>query len=205
MQNYEYTFRKQYYDFNLESKNYEIAKNFVNFFNKIIIKFVSNNNLKIKNKNSSEIFEKMYEKNKLFLFNNISKILTNNSICFNEATIYINGIGELYDGIEKVELYEYNKKLNKKRKRNRLTINIEKDYNNFYNNKKNYQKLNKQKNTNQNDFNENYQIANNMLEINESMDKTNKSFFSNNNSGDMNDSYIKSFRTLNQYKKKKNS
>ena len=205
MQNYEYTFRKQYYDFNLESKNYEIAKNFVNFFNKIIIKFVSNNNLKIKNKNSSEIFEKMYEKNKLFLFNNISKILTNNSICFNEATIYINGIGELFDGIEKVELYEYNKKLNKKRKRNRLTINIEKDYNNFYNNKKNYQKLNKQKNTNQNDFNENYQIANNMLEINESMDKTNKSFFSNNNSGDMNDSYIKSFRTLNQYKLKKNS
>ena len=110
---------KQYYDFNLEKKNYEIAKNFVNFFNKIITKFVSNNNLNIKNnKNTTEIFEKIYKKNKLFLLKNISKIITNNSICFNESIIYMNGIGDVYHGIEKVEFFEYNKNLSKKRKRN---------------------------------------------------------------------------------------
>ena len=205
MQNYEYCFRKQYYDYDLDCKNYEIAKNFVDFFNKIIIKFVSNNNLKIKNNNSLELFKKIYDKNKLFLLHNISKIITNNSLCFNEATIYINGLGQFYDGIEKTELNEYNKKLSKKRKRNLLTINIDKDFNNFYNNKKNNQKTNKQKNNNKKEFNENYQIANNMIEINESIDKSNKSFYSNNNNGDMNDIYIKNFRTLNQYNLEKNS
>ena len=205
MQNYEYCFRKQYYDYDLDCKNYEIAKNFVDFFNKIVIKFVSNNNLKIKNNNSLELFKKIYDKNKLFLLHNISKIITNNSLSFNEATIYINGLGQFYDGIEKTELNEYNKKLSKKRKRNLLTINIDKDFNNFYNNKKNNQKISKQKNINKNQFNENYQIANNMIEINESIDKSNKSFYSNNNNGDMNDSYIKNFRTLNQYNLEKNS
>ena len=80
------------------------------FFNKIIIKFVSNNNLNIKNsKNTAEIFEKIYKKNKIFLLKNISKIITNNSICFTESIIYMNGIGDVYHGVEKVEILEYNK------------------------------------------------------------------------------------------------
>ena len=227
MQSYEYTFRKQYYDINLETKNYEISKNFVNFFNKIINKFVSNNNLNIRNNNTSEIFEKIYNKNKLTLLNNICKIITNNSICFNESTIYIKGIRDLYHGLEKAEFLEYDKNLSKKRKRNDLIIDtdiINNDYNEYnddYENKKNNNKLtNKKININKNEirfnkyniekkklaFNlnknvkENYNIGNNMIDINESIDKSNKlSFLIGNNNGDINDEYYKSFRNIKKY------
>ena len=231
MQSYEYAFRKQYYDINLETKNYEIAKNFVNYFNKIITKFVSNNNLNIRNNHTSEILEKIYNKNKLTLLNNISKIITNNSICFNEGTIYIKGFRDLYHGLEKAELLESNKNLNlsKKRKRNDLVIDtdiINNDYNvynyNKYENKrkndiklfdkkvninKNEIKFNKYKherkkislNINKN-LKENYNIGNNMIDINESTDKNSKlSSFLSNNYGDINDDYYKSFRTVKKY------
>jgi hypothetical protein len=199
IQNYEYCFRKQYYDFNLEKKNYEIAKNFVNFFNKIITKFVSNNNLNIKNnKNTTEIFEKIYKKNKLFLLKNISKIITNNSICFNESIIYMNGIGDVYHGIEKVEFFEYNKNLSKKRKRNiplmdTALIESKKKINLKPNNKVNKNmKVIKE-------MNENFQIVNNVMDINESksINKSNTSFIY--ETGDINDDYYKAFRKVRKY------
>ena len=207
IQNYEYCFRKQYYDINLEKKNYEISKNFVNFFNKIIIKFVSNNNLNIRNNNTAEILEKIYEKNKLSLLSNISKIITNNSICFNEGLIYIKGIGDLYHGLEKAELLEYNNNLSKKRKRNPLKIEISNKIANAIidNKKRNIIKTNKKinMNINKDEINENYKIINNNnIEINESNDKSKSK---NNNSsiidtnGDINDEYYKSFRTVKKY------
>lgn len=199
IQNYEYCFRKQYYDINLEKKNYEIAKNFVNFFNKIFIKFVSNNNLRIKNYNTSSIIEKIYKKNKLSLLYNISKIITNNSICFNEGLIYFKGIGDVYHGLERIELLEYNKNLNKKRKRNASRMEIESSSEFNETKKKDYLKLNKKTNINKNSivFNENFQIVNNLMEINESIDKTKSSIP--NETGDMNDDYYKSFRKIKKY------
>ena len=199
IQNYEYCFRKQYYDFNLEKKNYEIAKNFVNFFNKIITKFVSNNNLNIKNsKNTAEIFEKIYKKNKLFLLKNISKIITNNSICFTESIIYMNGIGDIYHGIEKVEFLEYNKNLSKKRKRNIPLM----DMALLESKKKNNLKLNNKANKNMKvikEMNENFQIVNNVMDINESksINKSKASFIY--ETGDINDDYYKAFRKVRKY------
>ena len=205
IQDYEFCFRKQYYDFNLEKKNYEISKNFVDFFNKIVKKFVSNNNLNIRKNNTSEIFKSIYEKNKITLLSNIAKILTNNSICFNESLLYINGVGELYHGLEKVEILEYQKNsqnlsnLNKKRKRNVLKIEKMKISNELNNNfkRKNYIQLNKKININKNN-NENCGIKNNLIDINESIDKNNKSSISN-NSGDINDEYYKCFRSIKKY------
>lgn len=199
IQNYEYCFRKQYYDFNLEKKNYEIAKNFVNFFNKIIIKFVSNNNLNIKNsKNTAEIFEKIYKKNKIFLLKNISKIITNNSICFTESIIYMNGIGDVYHGVEKVEILEYNKNLSKKRKRNIPLM----DMALLESKKKNNLKLNNKANKNMKvikELNENFQIVNNVMDINESksINKSKASFIY--ETGDINDDYYKAFRKVRKY------
>ena len=199
IQNYEYCFRKQYYDFNLEKKNYEIAKNFVNFFNKIIIKFVSNNNLNIKNsKNTAEIFEKIYKKNKIFLLKNISKIITNNSICFTESIIYMNGIGDVYHGVEKVEILEYNKNLSKKRKRNIPLM----DMALLESKKKNNLKLNNKANKNMKvikEMNENFQIVNNVMDINESksINKSKASFIY--ETGDINDDYYKAFRKVRKY------
>ena len=199
IQNYEYCFRKQYYDFNLEKKNYEIAKNFVNFFNKIITKFVSNNNLNIKNnKNTTEIFEKIYKKNKLFLLKNISKIITNNSICFNESIIYMNGIGDVYHGIEKVEFFEYNKNLSKKRKRNIPLM----DTALIESKKKIILKPNNKVNKNMKvikEMNENFQIVNNVMDINESkiINKSKNSFIY--ETGDINDDYYKAFRKVRKY------
>ena len=212
IQNYEYCFRKQYYDINLEKKNYEIAKNFVDFFNKIIIKFVSNNNLNIRNNNTSEIFEKIYVKNKLSLISNISKIITSNSICFNEGLIYLNGIGDLYYGLERAELLNYNKNLNnlnlsKKRRRNPLKIEINNKISNDINEpkKRNNIKINRKINFIEDDNNENYKIINNNnIEINESNDKSKFNSKSNissilDNSGDINDEYYKCFRTVKKY------
>ena len=199
IQNYEYCFRKQYYDFNLEKKNYEIAKNFVNFFNKIITKFVSNNNLNIKNnKNTSEIFEKIYKKNKSFLLKNISKIITNNSICFTESIIYMNGIGDVYHGIEKVEFFEYNKNLSKKRKRNIPLMDTAFLESKKRNNVKPSNKANKNMKVIQ-EMNENFQIVNNVMDINESkiINKSKNSFIY--ETGDINDDYYKSFRKLRKY------
>ena len=199
IQNYEYCFRKQYYDFNLEKKNYEIAKNFVNFFNKINIKFVSNNNLNIKNsKNTAEIFEKIYKKNKIFLLKNISKIITNNSICFTESIIYMNGIGDVYHGVEKVEILEYNKNLSKKRKRNIPLM----DMALLESKKKNNLKLNNKANKNMKvikEMNENFQIVNNVMDINESksINKSKASFIY--ETGDINDDYYKAFRKVRKY------
>ena len=199
IQNYEYCFRKQYYDFNLEKKNYEIAKNFVNFFNKIIIKFVSNNNLNIKNnKNTAEIFEKIYKKNKLFLLKNISKIITNNIICFTESIIYMNGIGDVYHGLEKVEFLEYNKNLSKKRKRNIPLMNSALLEIKKKNNLKSSNKANKNMKI-INEMNENFQIASNVMDINESksINKSKTSFIY--ETGDISDDYYKSFRKVRKY------
>ena len=203
MQNYEYLFRKQYYDIDLEKKNYEISKNFVSFFNNIIIKFVTNNNLSIKNINTTDIIKKIYKRNKLTLLNNIAKIITNNSIYFNEGTIYINGVGDFYHGVEKIEILEYNKNLAKKRKRNGTTMVAEKISNYAYEpKKKNILKLSKKININNKEMNDDYQMVNNIIDINESVDKRNKklsiSIISNNN-GDMNEDYYKCFRTLKKY------
>ena len=203
MQNYEYRFRKQYYDIDLEKKNYEISKNFVLFFNNIITKFVTNNNLSIKSINTTDIIEKIYKRNKLSLLNNIAKIITNNSICFNEGTIYINGVGDFYHGLEKIEILEYNKNLAKKRKRNATTMVVEKISNDAYEpKKKNILKLSKKININNKEMNDDYQMVNNMIDINESVDKKNKklsiSIISNDN-GDMNEDYYKCFRTLKKY------
>lgn len=199
IQNYEYCFRKQYYDFNLEEKNYEIAKNFVNFFNKIITKFVSNNNLNIKNnKNTTEIFEKIYKKNKLFLLKNISKIITNNSISFTESIIYMNGIGDVYHGLEKIEFLDYNKNLSKKRKRNIPLM----DAALLESKKKNNLKSNNKPNKNMKiikEMNENFQIVSNVMDINESksINKSKASFICEN--GDINDDYYKAFRKVRKY------
>ena len=148
------------------------------------------------------------------LLNNISKIITNNSISFNESIIYINGIGDVYHGIEKVEIQEHNQKLNKKRKRNDLQIEIEKIYEFKKKNGLQLNKVNMNKNKinfsigkkEEKDYtinrkmneNENNNIINNIIDINESIDKNNKSSFLN-NSGDMNDDYYKCFRTIKKY------
>ena len=108
-------------------------------------KFVSNNNLNIRKNNTSEIFKTIYEKNKITLLNNIAKILTNNSICFNEGLFYIKGVGDFYHQLEKVEFLEYQKtsqnlnnlkNLNKKRKRNVLKLEKMEISNNLNNIKK---------------------------------------------------------------------
>ena len=214
VQSYEYCFRKQYYDIDLEKKNYEISKNFVNYFNKIIIKFVSNNNLRIKNNNTAEIFKSIYNKNKIVLLHNIAKIVTNNSICFNEGSIYIEGVGDFYHGLEKIEILEYNKNLAKKRKRDVIKLKVEKITDDTYESyeyepkKKSILKLSKRINININkkEMNDNYNIVNNIIDINESIDKnkkkeTEKYSVSNitNYNGDVNEDYYKSFRTLKKY------
>ena len=140
IQNYEYTFRKQYYDVNIEKKDYEVAKNFVNYFNKIISKFFQNNNIKIKFDDTTQIIEKIYIKNKTFLISTIAKILMNNdNLIFNENLIYVKGLEKFYLNLKDKEIAELHNNLNKKRKRITKTIS---SMNNL-SNKKNVLKINK--------------------------------------------------------------
>jgi hypothetical protein len=221
MQSYEHCFRKQYYDIDLEKKNYEISKNFVNFFNKIIIKIVSNNNLRIKNINTSDIFKNIYNKNKITLLHTIAKVITNNAICFNEGLIYIQGVGDFYHDLERIEILEYNKNLAKKRRRDARTLlattKIGNDSYEYEPKKKSILKLSKKinininKNKEETNDNYNYNFVNNIIDINESIDNNNKkdknkNFTSNilnispnNNKGDVNEDYYKCFRTLKKY------
>ena len=196
IQNYEYCFRKQYYNIDLEKKNYEISKNFVNYFNKIISKFASNNDLNIRNNNAEKIFEKIYTKNKNVLLNNVSKILTNNSICFNEGLIYLNGLGSMYAELEKVE---YNKNLSKKRRRNIIKKEGEKMQNEVFDMKKKYNEMVKTEKINMEGTGG--QVVNNMIDINESNDKSKRD---SSNIGpeeieDANETYYKYFRKIKKY------
>ena len=228
IQSYEYCFRTQYYDINLKKDNYGIAKNFVAFFNKIIAKFVSNNNLRIKKTNTPDIIKNIYDKNKLTLIQNVAKIITNNSICFNESSIYIEGVGDYYNSLEKIKLLEYTNKLSKKRRRDpiKLTlgknineINLNENINDMYDyetesKKKTASKQRKKSNSNKKEKNEdnsssnNNNIDNNIIDINESMhaskikEKEQDKYFIDNKSNkneDMNENYYKSFRTLKKY------
>ena len=189
MQNFEYTFRKQYYDINIEKKDYEIAKNFMNYFNKIISKFVENNNLKIQFDDTTQIIEKIYIKNKTFLISTISKILTNNdNLIFNENLIYVKGLEKFYLNLKDKEIAELHNNLNKKRKRKTI------DCMNNISNKKNVIKINKTSKLKEN----NKQILNNIININESIDKSKDigkaSFFKEN--GDLSKDYIQYFRNV---------
>ena len=196
IQNYEFNFRKQYYDINIEKKEYEISKNFVNFFNKIISKFVQNNNLRIKIDMTSEILKKIYDKNKKFLIEIISKIITNNnSLIFNENLIYIKGIENFNNGVRETHLSELNNNLNKKRKRKPVIINHIKNNNKILN-INNF--INKYQNLNEN---YNNRISNDVININESVDKS-KSIksISFNDKGDVSDEYYKYFRNVKKCK-----
>ena len=189
MQTYEYTFRKQYYDINIEKKDYEVAKNFVNYFNKIISKFVQNNNLKIQMEDTTQIFEKIYAKNKTFLISTIAKIITNSdNLIFNENLIYVKGLEKFYLNLRDKEIDELHNNLNKKRKRHIIN-----NMNNL-NNKKNAVKINKHSKLKEN----NNSILNNIININESIDKSKEikkaSFFKEN--GDLSDDYIQYFRNV---------
>jgi len=191
IQNYEYTFRKQYYDVNIEKKDYEVAKNFVNYFNKIISKFFQNNNIKIKFDDTTQIIEKIYIKNKTFLISTIAKILTNNdNLIFNENLIYVKGLEKFYLNLKDKEIAELHNNLNKKRKRITKTIS---SMNNL-SNKKNVLKINKHSKLKEN----NNQILNNIININESIDKSKDigkaSFFKEN--GDLSNDYIQYFRNV---------
>ena len=110
----------------------------------------------------------------------------------------MNGIGDVYHGIEKVEFFEYNKNLSKKRKRNiplmdSALIESKKKINLKPNNKVNKNmKVIKE-------MNENFQIVNNVMDINESksINKSNTSFIY--ETGDINDDYYKAFRKVRKY------
>ena len=194
IQNYEYTFRKQYYDVDIEKNNYEIAKNLVNYFNKIISKYFENNKIKIHLDNTAQIIEKIYSKNKQFLISTIAKIMTNNdSLIFNENLIYVQGLENFYIGLKDKEIAELKNNLNKKRKRKAYLIN---DMNNL-NNKKTMLKINKYSKLKENKN----QILNNVININESIDKSkdiSKSFIykENKENGDVSDEYYKYFRNV---------
>ena len=195
IQNYEFTFRKQYYDINIEKNDYEISKNFVNFFNKIMSKFFENNNLNVRLDNTEEIIEKIYNKNKKFLISTIAKILENNdNLIFNENLIYINGLEKFYIGLKNQEIAELKNNLNKKRKRKGYIIN---NINNL-NNKKTVIKMNKYQKIKENKN----QVLNNIININESIDKSKDISNSINfkDSGDVSDDYFKYFRTVKKCK-----
>ena len=191
IQNYEFVFRKQYYDIDIEKKDYVIAKNFVSFFNNIMSKFFVNNNLNIRLDNTEEIIEKIYDKNKNFLISTIAKIISNSdNLIFNENLIYIKGLENFYLGLKDKAINELHNNLNKKRKRKPIIIN---NINNI-NNKKNLVKINKIQKIKEN----NNQILNNVININESIDKSkdlgNSIIFK--DSGDISDDYYKYFRTV---------
>ena len=194
IQNYEYTFRKQYYDINIEKNNYEISKTFTNFFNKIMAKFFQNNNINIRLDNTEEIIEKIYNKNKKFLISTIAKIITNSdNLIFNENVIYLKGLEKFYFGLKNQEMAELNNNLNKKRKRKgHMVSNV-----NNLNNKKTVTKSIKIKNVKENKNT----ILNNIININESIDKSkdinNSIFFKDN--GDISDDYYKYFRTSKKF------
>jgi hypothetical protein len=195
IQNYEFTFRKQYYDINIEKNDYEISKNFVNFFNKIMSKFFENNNLNVRLDNTEEVIEKIYNKNKKFLISTIAKILENNdNLIFNENLIYINGLEKFYMGLKNQEIAELKNNLNKKRKRKGYIIN---NINNL-NNKKTVIKMNKYQKIKENKN----QVLNNIININESIDKSKDISNSLNfkDSGDVSDDYFKYFRTVKKCK-----
>ena len=198
IQNYEFTFRKQYYDINIEKSDYEISKNFVNFFNKIMSKFFENNNLNVRLDNTEEIIEKIYNKNKKFLISTIAKILENNdNLIFNENLIYINGLEKFYMGLKNQEIAELKNNLNKKRKRKGYIINNINNINNL-NNKKTVIKMNKYQKIKENKN----QVLNNIININESIDKSKDISNSINfkDSGDVSDDYFKYFRTVKKCK-----
>ena len=161
IQNYEYTFRKQYYDIN-------------RFREKII--------------------EKIYNKNKKFLISTIAKIITNSdNLIFNENVIYLKGLEKFYFGLKNQEMAELNNNLNKKRKRKgHMVSNV-----NNLNNKKTVTKSIKIKNVKENKNT----ILNNIININESIDKSkdinNSIFFKDN--GDISDDYYKYFRTSKKF------
>ena len=195
IQNYEFTFRKQYYDINIEKNDYEISKNFVNFFNKIMSKFFENNNLNVRLDNTEEVIKKIYNKNKKFLISTIAKILENNdNLIFNENLIYINGLEKFYIGLKNQEIAELKNNLNKKRKRKGYIIN---NINNL-NNKKTVIKMNKYQKIKENKN----QVLNNIININESIDKSKDINNSINfkDSGDVSDDYFKYFRTVKKCK-----
>ena len=195
IQNYEFTFRKQYYDINIEKNDYEISKNFVNFFNKIMSKFFENNNLNVRLDNTEEVIEKIYNKNKKFLISTIAKILEyNDNLIFNENLIYINGLEKFYMGLKNQEIAELKNNLNKKRKRKGYIIN---NINNL-NNKKTVLKMNKYQKIKENKN----QVLNNIININESIDKSKDISNSLNfkDSGDISDDYFKYFRTVKKCK-----
>jgi hypothetical protein len=195
IQNYEFTFRKQYYDINIEKNNYQISKNFVNFFNKIMSKFFENNNLNVRLDNTEEVIKKIYNKNKKFLISTIAKILENNdNLIFNENLIYINGLEKFYIGLKNQEIAELKNNLNKKRKRKGYIIN---NINNL-NNKKTVIKMNKYQKIKENKN----QVLNNIININESIDKSKDISNSLNfkDSGDISDDYFKYFRTVKKCK-----
>mgnify|MGYP002625676354 FL=1 len=200
IQNYEFAFRKQYYAIGIEKKNYELATNFVNYFNKIISKYFENNNIKIHLDNTSEIIEKIYNKNKQFLISTIAKIMMNNdNLIFNENLIYVQGLENFYLGLKDKEIAELKNNLNKKRKRKAYLINNMSNMNsiNNLNNKKTMMKISKYSKLKENKN----QILNNVININESIDKSkdiSKSFNSKDNkeNGDVSDEYYKYFRNV---------
>ena len=193
-QNFEFIFRNQYYNSNFDKKDYQISKNFTNFFNKIIIKFTTNNNVNIKIPNANDIIKKIYTKNKDVLIENVSKIISDNNLALCDSTIFINGMRDFYHGMENIEILNHKNNLNKKRKRY-LKLGVEKEKINVYQPKRPI-KINNNNNSNK--------VKNvdkiNVIDINESNDKSKKSFLENNCSiGDINEEYIQSFRKLKKY------
>jgi hypothetical protein len=203
IQNFEFIFRKQYYDINLEKNNYEIAKKFVDFFNKIISKFFENNNLNIRLDNTAQIIEKIYDKNKQYLINTISKIITNNdNLIFNENLIYVKGLENFYLALKDKEIADLHNNLNKKRKRKAILFN---DINNNSNinsntNKKNMGKINRMTKIKEN---KNIIINNNInvININESIDKSKdiSNSFILKDIGDISGDYYKYFQTVKKF------
>ena len=197
IQKYEYVFRKQYYDIDISEKDYQLAKYFFNFFNKIMSKIFENNNINIRLDNTEEIIQKIYDKNKKFLISTIAKIILNNdSLIFNENIIYIQGIEKFYLELKNQEMNELHNNLNKKRKRKSHIITSINNINNTnnINNKKNLLKINKVQKIKENKN----QILNNVININESIDRSKdiSNSFIFKDIGDMNDDYYKYFRTV---------
>ena len=140
---------------------------------------------------TTQIIEKIYIKNKTFLISTIAKILTNNdNLIFNENLIYVKGLEKFYLNLKDKEIAELHNNLNKKRKRITKTIS---SMNNL-SNKKNVLKINKHSKLKEN----NNQILNNIININESIDKSKDigkaSFFKEN--GDLSNDYIQYFRNV---------
>ena len=185
---YEFIFKKQYYDKNIEKNKYEISKRFIEYFNKIILKFTTTNNLRVKEFNIENTFKKIYEKNKIMLIKNLTKIITGLDINFNDSKIYIESITNVYEGIQEIEYKDYNNRLNKKRKRTvdscelKNVLKKETKINNLFKNNKICKKEN------------NY----NLMDIEESLDE-NETSIEKNNIGDMNEEYKNDFCSIKKF------